>query len=128
MWKRSFVATTVALGDTVDDALAAIGGARRPLHRDGGKPSASPIGLSAAHEGTSQAPGASFRAHDGPSQAHDGRSASHVAAAHLAAPDLDVAASELVTQLRAPHRATRAAALARAVHEIVLRIDEGTLR
>jgi len=128
MWQRSFVATTVALGDTVDDALAALGSARRPLHGDGDKPSASPVGLAAAHEGTSPAPVGSFRVHDGPSQAHDGRSASHVAAAQLAAPDLDVAASELVAQLRAPHRATRAAALARAVHEIVLRIDEGRLR
>lgn len=69
MWTRSFVATTVALGGSVDDALAAV-----------------------------------------------------------AAPSIDAAAAELVAQLRAPHRATRAAALAKAVHEIVLRIDEGTLR
>jgi hypothetical protein len=106
MWKRSFVATTVALGDTVDDALAAIGGGGDGLR--------------------------------GASVAPVGRSASHVAAASLGAPnlhtgqlqepDLDVRTSELVAQLRAPHRATRAAALAKAVHEIVLRIDEGTLR
>ena len=80
MWKRSFVATTVALGDGVDDALAALG-----------------IGAAASdiQRGT---------------------------------PDLGASASELVAQLRAPHRATRATALAKAVHEIVLRIDEGTLR
>ncbi len=97
-WKRSFVATTVALGDTVDDALAAIG------------------------EGVGD-----LRA------AHAGRSASHVASASFGVPDLhtpahDADVSELVAQLRAPHRATRAAALAKAVHEIVLRIEEGTLR
>ena len=114
MWKRSFVATTVALGDTVDDALAAIGGARPALRGEGGGASVSSVGASPVLIG--------------PSQAHPGRSASHVAAAQLGVPDLDVAASELVSQLRAPHRATRAAALGRAVHEIVLRIDEGTLR
>ena len=77
MWKRSFVATTVALGDGVDDALAAL------------------------------AVGASVQG---------------------GTPDLGASASQLVAQLRAPQRATRATALARAVHEIVLRIDEGTLR
>ena len=77
MWKRSFVATTVALGDGVDDALAALA-----------------VGAP-AQGGT---------------------------------PDLGASASQLVAQLRAPQRATRATALARAVHEIVLRIDEGTLR
>lgn len=30
MWRRSFVATTVALGGTVDDALGAIGGPAAP--------------------------------------------------------------------------------------------------
>ncbi|MBX3205571.1 MAG: hypothetical protein KF764_10920 [Labilithrix sp.] len=74
MWKRSFVATTVALGDGVDDALAAIGG---PSSR---------------------------------------------------APDLGASAVELVDQLRAPQRATRAAGLAKAVRDIVVALDEGTLR
>jgi len=96
MWRRSFVATTVALGDSVDDALAAMGGGDDVL----------------------------------------GRSASHVAhASHVvhashagATPASSGSVTDLVAQLRAPHRATRAAALAKAVHEIVLRIDEVTLR
>jgi len=74
MWKRSFVATTVALGDSVDDALSAIA---RPAGAD---------------------------------------------------VDLGAAAGDLVTQLRAPQRAARAAALAKAVRDVVVAVDEGTLR
>ncbi|MBX3260782.1 MAG: hypothetical protein KIS78_30315 [Labilithrix sp.] len=74
MWKRSFVATTVALGGGVDDALAALAGS-------GGR-----------------------------------------------APDLDAGALELVERLRAPRRATRAAGLATAVRDVVVALDEGTLR
>ncbi|MBX3204682.1 MAG: hypothetical protein KF764_06405 [Labilithrix sp.] len=74
MWQRGFVATTVALGDGVDDALAAIAG-------------------------------------------EIGR-----------APDLGAATLELVEQLQAPQRAKRAAGLATAVRDIVLALDEGTLR
>lgn len=74
MWKRSFVATTVALGDGVDDALAAIAGSSSK------------------------------------------------------APDLGAAAADLVSQLRAPQRTTRATGLAKAVHDIALALDEGTLR
>jgi len=119
MWKRSFVATTVALGDSVDDALAAIGGGGLPLHR-------SDAGRSASHVASAQlAPFAPLVA-----SGQVGASAHVSAAAQVAVPAApvrdDVAA--LVAQLRAPQRATRAAALARAVHEIVLRIDEGTLR
>jgi hypothetical protein len=73
MWKKSFVATTVALGDGVDDAIAAL---------DGG----------------------------------------------ASGPSLGAAANELIDHLRAPQRATRAAALAKAVRDIVLAIDESTLR
>ncbi|MBX3217505.1 MAG: hypothetical protein KF850_36070 [Labilithrix sp.] len=74
MWQRGFVATTVALGDGVDDALAAIAG-------DGGR-----------------------------------------------APDLGAATLELVDRLRAPQRATRATGLATVVRDIVVALDEGTLR
>ena len=74
MWKRSFVATTVALGDGVDDALAAIAGSSSK------------------------------------------------------APDLGGAAADLVSQLRSPQRAAGAAGLAKAVHDIALALDEGTLR
>jgi hypothetical protein len=77
MWKRSFVATTVALGGSVDDALAAISGSN---------------GL-----GTT-------------------------------GPDLGASATDLVAQLRAPQRAARATALAKVVRDVVLAIDEGTLR
>ena len=82
MWKRSYVATTVALGGTVEDALGSL----------------------------VRIPGDS------------------VAAARGETPDLGAGASELVEQLRAAHRATRAAALAKAVRDIVFAIDEGTLR
>lgn len=71
MWKRSFVATTVALGGDVDDALAALGASD--------------------------------------SSAGDG---------------LD----ELVLALRAPLRSTRAGALAKAVRDVALAVDEGALR
>ena len=81
MWKRSFVATTVALGGTVDDALAAI--------VDSG------VGAVATDRGAAQ---------------------------------LDATATDLVAHLRAPQRATRAAALATAVRDIVLAIEESTLR
>ena len=76
MWTKSFVATTVAIGGTVDDALMAI----------------APRGL---------APPTSSGA-----AAHD----------------------DLVAKLRAPQRAVRAAALAGAVHDIVIAIDKATLR
>lgn len=69
MWKASFVATTVALGGTLDDALAAI---------------------------------------ESPSEAD--------------------ALEDLVTSLRHPQRSTRAAALAKAVRDVVLAIDERALR
>ncbi len=68
MWKRSFVATTLALGDGVDVALAAIDG------------------------------------------------------------ELEPAATELVRELRTSGRAARAVALAKAVRDIVVAIDETTLR
>jgi hypothetical protein len=84
MWKRSFVATTVALGGTVDDAFVALASAFP------GVPGASALGTP------------------------------------LGTPD--AATAELVDQLRAPHRASRAAALAKAVRDIVLAIDESTLR
>ena len=70
MWRRSFLATSVALGAGLDDALGAIETGDR----------------------------------------------------------LDAGAVGLVTALRAPERATRAAALAAAVRDIVLAIDEATLR
>lgn len=69
MWKRSFVAITVALGGSVDDALAALGAAG-----------------------------------DAP------------------------ALADLAARLRAPQRATRAAALAAAVRDVAARIDEVELR
>jgi hypothetical protein len=77
MWTRSFVATTVALGGTVDEAVAAI---ESPL------------------------PGAS-----------------------ILAPDACAAVDELVAGLRAPQRSTRAAALANAVRDIAIAIDDGAL-
>lgn len=70
MWKRSFVATTVALGDGLDSAVDALGGAA----------------------------------------------------------ELEAGAAELVRQLGAPQRPARAAALAKAVHEIARAVDEGALR
>jgi hypothetical protein len=76
MWKKSFVATTVALGGSVDDALAAL----------------APTAL-----------------HPTPPRS---------------AGELDA----LVAKLRAPQRGARAAALAGAVRDIVLVIDEITLR
>jgi hypothetical protein len=84
MWKRSFVATTVAVGGTVDDALAALAG--------------SAVG--------------------DPDRARSGTHAG----------DLGGPVAELVTGLRAPHRAARAAALATAVRDIVLAIGQATLR
>ena len=66
MWRKSFVATAVALGSDVDDAVRAIGD--------------------------------------------------------------DVATPGLVQALKAPHRATRAATLAKAVRDVVVAIDEVTLR
>ena len=68
MWTKSFVATTVALGDGVDVALDSLGGASR-------------------------APGT----------------------------------AELVRDLSAPARTTRATALAKAVRDVVVAIDEVTL-
>jgi hypothetical protein len=75
MWRRSFVAATVALGGTVDDALVALGDSEGP-------------------QGSSLGP--------------DER--------------------EWITQLRAPQRNARALALATAVRDVVLAIDEATLR
>jgi hypothetical protein len=74
MWKASFVATSVALGVPVDEALSAIGP-------------------------------------DGP--------------AERALGNRDLGA--LVDRLRAPQRATRAAALAAAVHTVVAAVEEATL-
>jgi hypothetical protein len=70
MWERSFIATSVALGGTVNDALTALGG-----------------------------------------------DASRGAAVDI-----------LLAGLRAPDRPARAAALAGAVRDIVVAIDEATLR
>ncbi len=67
MWQRSFVGTTVALGEGVDVAIAALG-------------------------------------------------------------DLDAPATQLAQELRAAERTTRATALARAVRDVVVAIDEGALR
>jgi hypothetical protein len=67
MWRKSFVATAVAVGHGIDEAVATID-------------------------------------------------------------TLDPEASALVEQLRAPQRHTRATALAKAVHDIALAIDESTLR
>lgn len=72
MWKRSFVATSVALGDSVEDALEALG--------------------------------------------HAGRSPA------------DARLDDLAERLRAPHRAARASALAAAIGEVVVKIDEAKLR
>jgi hypothetical protein len=66
MWKRSFVATTIAIGGTTEDALGAL---------------------------------------------------DHVSETE-----------PLVTELQAPHRAARAAALAKAIRDIVFALDERTLR
>jgi hypothetical protein len=68
MWKRSFLATTVVLGDGVDAALEALGDAAPP------------------------------------------------------------GVTELARDLSAPARATRAAALAKAIRDVALAIDEMTLR
>lgn len=84
MWRRSFIATQVALGADVDDALAAVAGGPAPAY----VPPAPPMTPAA----------------------------------------YDVATTELVARLREPHRARRAAALVKVVHEIVLRIEEGALR
>lgn len=73
MWKRSFVATAVALGDGVDDAIGAIASEPGDLVFDAG-------------------------------------------------------ATTLVEQLRSPQRSARTAALANAVRDIVVAIDEETLR
>ncbi|HVJ91225.1 MAG TPA: hypothetical protein VM580_15585 [Labilithrix sp.] len=88
MWKRSFIGVTVALGDTVDDALAAIADGRV--------------------ESNALPPMSSL-----PTIANAG---------------IGAAASDLVAQLRAQQRATRAAALARVVRDVALAVDEGTLR
>jgi hypothetical protein len=69
MWRSSFVATTVAMGGTVDDALAA-----------------------------------------------------------LDASSLDASANDVVSKLQAPQRTTRANALATSLRDIVVALDEGTLR
>lgn len=82
MWKKSFVATSVALGATVDDAVAALESAPRGHER----PSASGAAL------------------------------------------LDPGARELVEQLRSAQRLTRAGALAKAVHDVVLVLDRWALR
>lgn len=81
MWTRSFVAMTVAVGGSVDEAVQALGG-------------------------TSPDP---TRPREVP--------------AHLCAET-----RALVEQLRAPHRATRQSALVAAVCDVVLAIDESTLR
>ena len=70
MWKDSFVATAVALGDNVDGALVAIAPARAS----------------------------------------------------------SLATDALVAGLRAPQRSQRAQALAAALHEVVIALDEVTLR
>lgn len=76
MWEPSFIATSVALGGTVDDALSALGDMQTP---------------------------------------------SRTALARAAV-------DSLVAGLRAPERPARAAALASAVRDIVVAIDEATLR
>lgn len=78
MWRRGFIATSVALGSSVDDALAAIG-----------------------------APGDTWP---------------------TLQPGLGIAAHQLTVELRAPERSARASSLAVAVRDVVLAIDEATLR
>jgi hypothetical protein len=78
MWRRSFIATTVALGGTVDDAIAAVA-----PPAPAGRPALPMVG----------------------------------------GPEVNA----LVAGLRAPHRANRATALALAVRDIMLAIEEATL-